>query len=86
LHLRIILVRILWQFALADPQVASVGLTEEGARSLKINVRAVDYEIDTLKGANLHTDEMPLEAIWHAVPSFPMMSEVWLHLLENYGL
>ena len=93
---------------------------------LKINVRAVDYEIDTLQGANLHTDgytghariivnedrhvivgatligpqvgellhpatiaiicEIPLERLWHAVPSFPTMSEVWLHLLENYGL
>jgi pyruvate/2-oxoglutarate dehydrogenase complex dihydrolipoamide dehydrogenase (E3) component len=103
-----------------------VGLTEEDARSLKINVRAVDYEIDTLQGATLHTDgytghariivnedrhvlvgatlmgpqvgellhsatiaiiaEVPLERLWHVVPSFPTMSEVWLHLLENYGL
>jgi hypothetical protein len=22
---------------------------------------------------------------WHAVPSFPTISEVWLHLLEGYG-
>ncbi len=114
------------QVIFTDPQIASVGLTEEGARSLKINVRVVDYEIDTLQGANLHTDgytghariivnedrhvivgatligpqvgellhpatiaitcEIPLERLWHAIPSFPTMSEVWLHLLENYGL
>jgi dihydrolipoamide dehydrogenase len=30
--------------------------------------------------------EVPLERLWHAVPSFPTTSEVWLGLLENYGL
>ena len=30
--------------------------------------------------------EVPLERLWHAVPSFPTVSEVWLHLLEDYGL
>ena len=30
--------------------------------------------------------EVPLESLWHAVPSFPTLSEVWLHLLEAYGL
>jgi dihydrolipoamide dehydrogenase len=30
--------------------------------------------------------EVPLEHLWHAVPSFPTLSEVWLHLLEAYGL
>jgi len=30
--------------------------------------------------------EVPLERLRHAVPSFPTISEVWLHLLEEYGL
>jgi pyruvate/2-oxoglutarate dehydrogenase complex dihydrolipoamide dehydrogenase (E3) component len=30
--------------------------------------------------------EVPLEKLWHAVPSFPSRSEVWLNLLEEYGL
>jgi dihydrolipoamide dehydrogenase len=30
--------------------------------------------------------EVPVESLWHAVPSFPTLSEVWLHLLEAYGL
>jgi pyruvate/2-oxoglutarate dehydrogenase complex dihydrolipoamide dehydrogenase (E3) component len=30
--------------------------------------------------------EVALERLWHAVPSFPTLSEVWLHLLEAYGL
>jgi pyruvate/2-oxoglutarate dehydrogenase complex dihydrolipoamide dehydrogenase (E3) component len=30
--------------------------------------------------------EVPLDRLWHAVPSFPTISEVWLRLLEAYGL
>ncbi|MGC5012235.1 dihydrolipoyl dehydrogenase family protein [Streptosporangium sp. DT93] len=32
------------------------------------------------------TAEVPLERLWHAVPSFPTVSEIWLRLLEEYGL
>lgn len=28
--------------------------------------------------------EVPLDRLWHAVPSFPTLSEVWLRLLERY--
>jgi dihydrolipoamide dehydrogenase len=30
--------------------------------------------------------EVPIDKLWHAVPSFPTRSEVWLRLFENYGL
>jgi pyruvate/2-oxoglutarate dehydrogenase complex dihydrolipoamide dehydrogenase (E3) component len=30
--------------------------------------------------------EVPLDRLWHAVPSFPTRSELWLSLLEAYGL
>ena len=30
--------------------------------------------------------EVPLERLWHAVPSFPTRSELWLRLLESAGL
>ncbi len=30
--------------------------------------------------------EVPLDRLWHAVPAFPTVSEVWLRLLEEYGL
>ncbi|NWL28747.1 pyridine nucleotide-disulfide oxidoreductase [Paenarthrobacter ureafaciens] len=30
--------------------------------------------------------EVPLDRLWHAVPAFPTLSEVWLRLLEKYGL
>jgi dihydrolipoamide dehydrogenase len=28
--------------------------------------------------------EVPLERLWHAVPSYPTLSEIWLRLLETY--
>jgi dihydrolipoamide dehydrogenase len=28
--------------------------------------------------------EVPLKRLWHAVPAYPTMSEVWLRLLEAY--
>jgi pyruvate/2-oxoglutarate dehydrogenase complex dihydrolipoamide dehydrogenase (E3) component len=30
--------------------------------------------------------EVPLSRLWHAVPAYPTMSELWLRLLETYGL
>jgi pyruvate/2-oxoglutarate dehydrogenase complex dihydrolipoamide dehydrogenase (E3) component len=30
--------------------------------------------------------EVPLERLWHAVPAYPTISEIWLRLLETYGL
>ncbi|MCO5999086.1 dihydrolipoyl dehydrogenase family protein [Actinoallomurus rhizosphaericola] len=42
---------------------------------------------DLLHGATIAvTAEIPLERLWHAVPTFPTTSEVWLKLLQEYGL
>ena len=42
---------------------------------------------ETLQAATIAVvGEVPLERIWHAVPCFPTRSEVWLSLLEGYGL
>ncbi|QAY70443.1 dihydrolipoyl dehydrogenase family protein [Xylanimonas protaetiae] len=30
--------------------------------------------------------EVPLDRLWHAVPAYPTVSEVWLRFLEAYGL
>jgi pyruvate/2-oxoglutarate dehydrogenase complex dihydrolipoamide dehydrogenase (E3) component len=30
--------------------------------------------------------EVPLDDLWHAVPAFPTRSELWLKLLETYGM
>ena len=30
--------------------------------------------------------EVPLDRLWHAVPAYPSRSEIWLKLMEEYGL
>ncbi|MGH3391370.1 MAG: dihydrolipoyl dehydrogenase family protein [Actinomadura sp.] len=43
--------------------------------------------VDLLHGATIAvTAEVPLDRLWHAVPTFPTVSEIWLRLLEAYGL
>jgi pyruvate/2-oxoglutarate dehydrogenase complex dihydrolipoamide dehydrogenase (E3) component len=109
-----------------DPQVASVGHTEEQARSAGLRVRAIEYDLGSVAGASLLADgytgrakivvdedrrvvvgatfvgqdvaellhsatvavvgAVTLDTLWHAVPSYPTVSEVWLRLLEGYGL
>ena len=31
------------------------------------------------------TGQVPLDRLWHAVPAYPTVNEVWLRLLETYG-
>jgi dihydrolipoamide dehydrogenase len=114
------------QVVFTVPEVASVGLTAAEAQAAGRSVRAVDYDIGHVRGAQLFADgyagrarmvvdedrkvivgmtlagpgvgemmhaatiavtgEVPLDRLWHAVPSYPTISEVWLRLLEAYGL
>jgi dihydrolipoamide dehydrogenase len=109
-----------------DPQLASVGLTEQEARDRGIDVRVVRHGTGDVAGAAVHgqgitgtcqivvdearrvivgatftgpgigemlhaatiavVSEVTLDALVHAVPAFPTISEVWLRLLEAYGL
>ncbi|MBX3098197.1 MAG: NAD(P)/FAD-dependent oxidoreductase [Salinibacterium sp.] len=113
------------QVTFAEPEVASVGLTSEAARTAGFDIRVVDYNLGWVAGASLQADgyegtarmivdekrkvilgvtfvgqdvselihaatvaivgEVPLDRLWHAVPAYPTMSEVWLRLLEAYG-
>jgi pyruvate/2-oxoglutarate dehydrogenase complex dihydrolipoamide dehydrogenase (E3) component len=109
--------------AFTDPEVASVGLTESGARDRRIDVEALEYDIASVAGASLLRDDyagraklvvdratdtlvgatfvgtdvaeflhsattaivgkVSLETLWHVVPSYPTVSEIWLRLLES---
>jgi len=111
------------QVTFTDPQVASVGLTENAARGAGLDVETVEYDLgalagtyvmredytgraklvidaatDTLLGATFVGPEVSdlvhaatvavlgkvtLETLWHAVPSYPTPSEIWLRLLET---
>ena len=105
-----------------DPEVGSVGLTEQQAREAKLDVETVEYDLASLAGTYLFRDnylgraklvvdrkadvlvgatfvgagiselvhsatvavvgKVPVAALWHAVPSYPTVSEIWLRLLE----
>jgi dihydrolipoamide dehydrogenase len=114
------------QVLFTDPEAAAVGLTEAQARKAGLRVRAVEYDLSHITGAQIVADgyqghakiivdedrrvlvgatlvgqdvgelihaftvaivgEVSIDRLWHAVPSFPTMSEIWLRLLESYGL
>ncbi|HKI91339.1 MAG TPA: hypothetical protein VJ986_03465, partial [Gaiellaceae bacterium] len=71
-----------------DPQVAAVGHTLQSAASG--NAGATFTGADVAEFVHAATiaivGELTLDRLWHAVPSFPTRSEVWLRLLEGYGL
>ncbi|MFF6785279.1 FAD-dependent oxidoreductase [Streptomyces sp. NPDC012510] len=77
--------------------VAGAGLYADGYRGRARMVVDLDREI--LRGVTfvgpavgelIHSatiavaGEVPVDRLWHAVPSFPTISEVWLRLLEAY--
>ncbi|ALC19029.1 dihydrolipoyl dehydrogenase family protein [Streptomyces pristinaespiralis] len=77
--------------------VAGAGLYAENYRGHARMVVDLDREVllgVTFVGAGvgelLHSatiavaGEVPIDRLWHAVPSFPTISEIWLRLLETY--
>ncbi|WP_434599474.1 dihydrolipoyl dehydrogenase family protein [Streptomyces sp. A5-4] len=77
--------------------VAGSGLYADGYRGRARMVVDLDREIvigatfvGPAVGELLHsatvavTGEVPLDRLWHAVPAYPTISEVWLRLLETY--
>ncbi|KOV58988.1 pyridine nucleotide-disulfide oxidoreductase [Streptomyces sp. AS58] len=77
--------------------VAGAGLYGDGHRGRARMV--VDVEREILRGVTfvgpgvgelIHAatvavaGEVPLSRLWHAVPAYPTLSEVWLRLLEGY--
>ncbi|MEU9234293.1 dihydrolipoyl dehydrogenase family protein [Streptomyces subrutilus] len=78
-------------------KVSGAGLYADGYRGRARMV--VDLDRDIVLGATfvgpgaaelLHAatvavaGEVPIERLWHAVPAFPTISEIWLRLLETY--
>jgi dihydrolipoamide dehydrogenase len=57
-------------------------------RKVVVGATFVGVEVaDFLHAATIAVvGEVPIDRLWHAVPSFPTRSEVWLNLLEQYGL
>jgi dihydrolipoamide dehydrogenase len=55
------------------------------ARRAQGAAEAVTGEIDTAAAVAI-SGGVTVDQLSHAVPSFPTLGEVWLHLQEAYGL
>jgi pyruvate/2-oxoglutarate dehydrogenase complex dihydrolipoamide dehydrogenase (E3) component len=68
--------------------VVSSQLVIDQDRNVVVGATFVGPEIGELvHGATIAiVGEVPLDRLWHAVPAFPTMSELWLRLLEAAGL
>lgn len=78
---------------LAGATVTSPGYTGraqlvvDAARDVVVGATFVGGDVaDMLHAATIAVvGEVPLSRLWHAVPSYPTLSEVWLRLLESGG-
>ena len=63
-------------------------LVVDGERRVVVGATITGAEVaEALHAATIAVvGEVPLDDLWHAVPSFPTRSELWLRLLEAYGL
>jgi dihydrolipoamide dehydrogenase len=71
---------------LGDPFVGSSQLVIDQSRQVLVGATFVGPGTqELLHSATVAiTGQVPIERLWHAVPSFPTVSEVWLRLLETY--
>jgi len=69
-----------------DPGAVRIVVDEE--REVLLGATFVGPEVaEMLHAATIAVvGEVPLRRLWHAVPAYPTRSEIWLRLLEAYGL
>jgi pyruvate/2-oxoglutarate dehydrogenase complex dihydrolipoamide dehydrogenase (E3) component len=72
----------------ADGYKGQARLVVDEARQVIVGATFVGPGVaDLLHAATIAVvGEVPLARLWHAVPAYPTISEVWLRLLEAYGL
>jgi dihydrolipoamide dehydrogenase len=71
----------------ADGYSGKARLIVDEERRVVIGATFVGQDVaDLLHSATIAVvGEVPIDRLWHAVPSYPTISEVWLRLLETYG-
>ena len=71
----------------ADGYRGRASMVVDEARDVLVGFTAVGPDVtELLHAATIAvTAEVPLGRLWHAVPAYPTVSEVWLRLLEAYG-
>ena len=72
----------------ADGYTGRAKMVVDEDRRVLLGVTFADPAVvDLLHAATIAvTAEIPLDQLWHAVPAFPTVSEIWLELLEEYGM
>ncbi|WP_033294925.1 dihydrolipoyl dehydrogenase family protein [Amycolatopsis jejuensis] len=72
----------------ADGYTGKARMVVDTERGVVLGVTFVGQDVaELLHSATIAVvGEVPLDRLWHAVPAFPTISEVWLRLLEEYGL
>jgi pyruvate/2-oxoglutarate dehydrogenase complex dihydrolipoamide dehydrogenase (E3) component len=70
----------------ADGYDGAARLVVDESRGVLVGVSFVGQDVaEMLHSATIAVvGEVPLHRLWHAVPAFPTISEVWLRLLEAY--
>ena len=73
---------------LADGYRGRAKLVVDEDRRIVVGVTFVGQDVSELvhSATVAIAGEVLLERLWHAVPAFPTISEVWLRLLEEYGM
>ncbi|WP_432523674.1 dihydrolipoyl dehydrogenase family protein [Kineococcus sp. SYSU DK006] len=72
----------------ADGYTGRARMVVDERRRVVLGVTFVGQDVaELLHAATIAiVGEVPIDRLWHAVPSYPTISEVWLRLLEAYGL
>jgi pyruvate/2-oxoglutarate dehydrogenase complex dihydrolipoamide dehydrogenase (E3) component len=71
----------------ADGYAGQARMIVDEKRKVIIGVTFVGQDVSELLHAatTAIVGEVPIDRLWHAVPAYPTMSEIWLRLLETYG-
>jgi pyruvate/2-oxoglutarate dehydrogenase complex dihydrolipoamide dehydrogenase (E3) component len=71
----------------ADDYQGHARMVVDEKRSVLLGVTFVGQDVaEMIQAATIAiVGEVPLDRLWHAVPAYPTMNEIWLRLLEGYG-
>lgn len=71
----------------ADGYTGQARMIVDTEREVLLGVTFVGADVaEMLQAATIAVvGEVPLSRLWHAVPAYPTMNEIWLRLLEEYG-
>jgi pyruvate/2-oxoglutarate dehydrogenase complex dihydrolipoamide dehydrogenase (E3) component len=71
----------------ADDYKGQARMVVDEKRKVILGVTFVGQDVGELLQAATFAivGEIPLDRLWHAVPAYPTLNEIWLRLLETYG-